>query len=779
MIETNIRIVEPGTDLRLKVRVCELSGQDLDAKSAERACDILRSRGVAAVTSRGEVLIWAPRLATPIVLEDDTWRAEVRDSGRDSELAFGRDSALLAQLLERRLLIEVSRLGQWWKLDGSRIWYERVPVKLNDDNMAQRKSVHAPSQPPSDIAAYRRYEISSVVVDGIGVGLVVDIGTAFFTTTSVADFFRTDVPTQVREENLRRFERLSLRQRGQKATLLYDCGKTKHKCYFEKVNNGETCSGTGEIVVRRKVYSSLFAYCQDRQPDLGVKEGDPVARVSFPHIDRPVPVAANRLFLRVMNDVLPKHLDEVDKIPPSDRRWLIQGFWDAMGVSPLGAESPVMRSGFWRPPSDRTSRCDQPTLLFAKDALLAPPSGDDLEANQDFFRKRMQILKERGCFHVPATVPREIHFAVHENVDEAAALDLADAISKHLSKWTKQNISVLAPQTYGDLTAGIESLRAEARSGIVLFVFEDHDPAAYYTVSSELKNWRVKRATVNQLMSVHRSFVQYRDQKGPDGKLPRAVRGWLSFTEMCALDVLQQMNCVPWRPAGGLNYEAHLTIDVGHDRRFYAVSLLICRAKDRLPHFWLDTLVEVKADPQRETINEIHLKSTILRLFKKARRTGFSPLRSVLVVRDGHECGREMEGIAAAKADLIREGFLESDARLDAVDFQKQSQKGVRLWEILDGEARNVLEGTFVMLGNRTAVLANTGRATLHQGTAEPVMLTARTDGVELDKPLADAHTSSHFNWSNPRVAQRLPIGLKRTDEQLENRTAQEIKRIR
>lgn len=764
MPETNIRIVEPGVDLRLKVRICELSGQDLTPKTFERACDLLRSRGMAAVPSTGEILLLASHLATPAVLEDEDWRAEVRDSGRYRTLHFSNatDARLMAQLLERRLLVAAARQTTWWKLDSVRIWYEEKPF-----------------QEQGEVAAYRRFEISSVVVEGVGVGLVVDIGTAFFTTTSVADFFRTDVTKEKREENLRRFDRLSLRQKGQKATLLYDCGKTKSKCYFEKVNPGETCGTTGERVVKRKVYPSLFAYYQACQPGLRVMESDPVARVSFLHIDGAVPVASNRLHLRLMNDVLPKELADVDKIEPEDRRRLIQEFWDTLGNQPLGEGLPVMRSGFWRPSADRTGQCHSPALLFGRNTLLAAPNNGDLQASKEFFRSRLQYLKDNGCFNVPTTVTREIHLAVPGTLEVDMASDLGDSISKLLSRWTRQNISVLAPQPYSDLLAGIEALKAEERPGIALFVFEDHDPAAYYTVSNELKNWRVKRVTVHQLESTHRAYIRFKNVTDGSGRPHRAVRAWRSFVEMCALDLLQQMNCVPWRPASGMNYDAHLAIDVGHDRRYYAVSLLICRSTDKQPHFWLDSIVEVKADPKKETINEVHLKNSIVKLFRKARRLRFDPLSSLFILRDGRECGRELDGIEAAKSELAKEGFLKADARIDLVDFHKESLKGVRLWDFADGHVENVMEGTYVLLGSRDAVLANTGCVTLTQGTAGPIMLSARTEGLVISHALEDVHTSSHLNWSSPRVAQSLPIELKRTDGQLESRTAQEIKRIR
>ncbi len=283
---------------------------------------------------------------------------------------------------------------------------------------------------------------------------------------------------------------------------------------------------------------------------------------------------------------------------------------------------------------------------------------------------------------------------------------------------------------------------------------------------------------MNQLTSTYGEYARFKKIPGPDGKPHRAVRAWNSFVEMCALDVLQQLDCVPWRPASSMKYDAHLAIDVGHDRRYYAVSLLICRETNKSPHFLLDSLVEVKSDPKKETINEVHLKTSLVKLFRKTKRPR-DPLRSLLILRDGRECGNELDGIMAAKAELVREGFLSSDAKIDLIDFHKDSLKGIRLWDWSNAHVQNVMEGTFVLLGRQDAVLANTGCITLNQGTAGPALVSARTDGLVMGDALEDIHASCHLNWSSPRVAQSLPIELKRTDEQLESRTSQEIKRIR
>ena len=92
---------------------------------------------------------------------------------------------------------------------------------------------------------------------------------------------------------------------------------------------------------------------------------------------------------------------------------------------------------------------------------------------------------------------------------------------------------------------------------------------------------------------------------------------------------------------------------------------------------------------------------------------------------------------------------------------------------------QHCLEATAVLLDARTVVLVNTGAATLTQGTAEPIVLVARGEGVDMKAVAEYVHATSQLNWSSPRVAQKLPLPLKRTDDELKNRAAQEIRRTK
>jgi hypothetical protein len=346
----------------------------------------------------------------------------------------------------------------------------------------------------------------------------------------------------------------------------------------------------------------------------------------------------------------------------------------------------------------------------------------------------------------------------------------AAGVTKRISGWIGPDISYevvpysTVEQAYSNLGEASSDAYGNPRPGMVVFVFEDEDPATYFNLSYNLKRWRVKRVTYDQLEK------HFHMQGGR----------WYSFVEMNALDVLQQLDCVPWSIAEPLIYEAQLVIDVGAERRRVALSLLICRDEQYKPKFWIDTMVWQKSDSKQETINEVVLRDKIVKLFKRFGRRHFDPLTSILVLRDGRKCGREIEGIRVAQEKLVRLGFLDESAQVDIVDLHKRSMKGIRLWERDDyGQITKALEGTAIFLDRKTVVLASTGSATLHEGTAQPLMLVANDESTDMLAVASDVFATAQLNWSSPRVAQRLPLPSKRTDDELRERAAQEIRRIR
>src|SRR5207247_7231442 len=138
---------------------------------------------------------------------------------------------------------------------------------------------------------------------------------------------------------------------------------------------------------------------------------------------------------------------------------------------------------------------------------------------------------------------------------------------------------------------------------------------------------------------------------------------------------------------------------------------------------------------------------------------GTNPLDSLVIFRDGQLAGREPDGIRGALERLRKSGRLSANARVDLIDVQKDTRKGLRLWNVnKQGQVTNVLEGTAVRLGRCVALLATTGEATLSQGTAQPLLLVDGTENVDIFDAAEAFCAGSHLNWSSPRVAQQCSL---------------------
>lgn len=769
MLETNIRIVRPGPDLYLWVRRAAVKGPDLSVDLLQRACGTLRHRHKLAAVPYGgpqpSLLVATNSPVRPIHLEQEEWVLDITDAGDPSRrlsLAEPEGVSLLPPLIERALLAEVARRTKLWTLGSPRIWYEEKPFRTEEG-----------------IGAYRRFEVASLLVEDVGVGVAVDVGTAFFTTATLAHFFDFNVAAGEQQRRRALFAELTGRQQGQKGTLLYDNGRSKVKCYFEDAPEGVTCGSTGKLRVKNKTYDSVFAYYRAEIPDLPVAEDANAIRVSFPRLNRPQWVAADRVYVRVMNEDVPESLSAVDKIAPKDRRVLLQGFWKRLEPNPLGGVAGGFHIGFWRPEPNRITRLIPVGVEFGRGKRLPAPSSPLIGAYQDYYRRRLKYLEDAGCFSLPPTVGRTLYCAYPRAVGEETARKLAADVAARTSKWARLpfDTSLVA---YDGIEEAIEQLRRADQPGTVLFVL-DQEPAAYYEVSFQLNGWRVKRITEAVLRQHHKYLTDGAwDKKQRIVTAERGQARWDQFVTLNALDVFQQMDGIPWRSEQAGPYEALLVIDVGHDRRHFALSLLIARSTDKTPDFGIYSVAEIKPDHKQETINPVMLADYIVRVFQKASRRRFDPIASMLILRDGRLCGQEPKGIEQGMARLIAQGMLEKKARVDAVSFHKESVKSVRLWDVGDsGDINNPLEGTALRISKQMAVVAATGAATLHQGTAEPFVLVGENRCSAILDAASAAFSAAQLNWSSPTVAQRLPLPFKRTDEELTARAAQEIRRIR
>ncbi len=763
-LETNIKLVSPGSDLYVPVRRMAATGQNLETDLLERACSWLRrSAGVGAVPdpeAAGVLLVASKRPVPPVELKDSDWRIQVEDLGEPHSDLYAREHPdLVASLIERALQSQVERRSQFWSLQSPRIWYEPSPFKDEQD-----------------IVAYRRFELSAIPLADDGIGVVADIGTAFFSAFTVDHFFDLGLDASERSRRAQRFKAISGRQQGQKGTLAYDNGRNKTVCYFEDVPPGLTCATTERLVVRGREYSSLYEYYRVEYPRLDVSANDLVARVSFRGLDRPRPVAARLLRPRVMNDNVPGRLSSFDKVLPEERRPLLQEFWTSLGERPLGPGLPGLLPEFWTPPPDRIKYFLPPAVQFGSSKSLPEPERPEVPEFRKYYRGRKPLMDAGNVFRFPPSETRTIQVAYPSGCDEAAS-QLGNDLARTLGSWTnKQFNSNLVP--YAVAEDAYARLKGN-NEGIVLFVL-DGEPAAYYEAAFNLPGWRVKRVMDSTLKEQFRYWSHGAwDRRKKRETLDAGRNRWDNFVAFNAFEVLQLLDAVPYRTDGIGPFEAQLAIDVGYDRRFFAVSLLICRDSAKFPDFGIYTRVHPKADPKNETINPHVLKDAILDLFGIAMRGAADPLDSLLVLRDGRLVGAECQGIEGAADVLRQDGVLSVASRLDVVEFRKSSLKNLRLWEVRGNNVSNPLEGTGVVLGPGAFLLCSTGASTLTQGTSDPVMLIGQGPDAALHDAALSVFSAAQLNWSSPGIAQRLPLTLKRTDDELKARLAQEVRGIR
>ena len=181
-VETNIRIVKPGKNLYLRAKCAKIRTQNDSPKILEKVCNRLASRNLAAVYCpiRKQILVFTQDRIPFVEVKEENWIIQVEDGGETQKLQFSHsenDASLLAKLIERDILIKIKRRLKMQTIDSPRIFQETEPFETI-----------------KGIDVHRRFEVSAIAIEGVGVGISVDVSMAFFTHKKVADFFRHDIP---------------------------------------------------------------------------------------------------------------------------------------------------------------------------------------------------------------------------------------------------------------------------------------------------------------------------------------------------------------------------------------------------------------------------------------------------------------------------------------------------------------------------------------------------------------------------------------------------------
>jgi len=749
-------------DIQCAVRPAELRAS---------VCSKLRNRhGVVAVPSpfaASEILVLGGKRLPVDQVRDKSWRADLHDVGKSFRLRPGSedDQQVFADLLERCLVVAFEQSSGYWRLSRPlRNWYADQPITKVDG-----------------VEVIPRVSFSTVRLGDPGVGIAFDTGYLNRTEWTVAEFFDPGLSPGERKRRRREFDRFRNRAERRKGTLLYTTGEqVVPVCYFERFADGVTCGTTGPVVQ----HDSLYDYCQERYPKLALDPRDLVAYVSFPGLPHPVPVPAKWLRLRVMADEEQSYrgLGQYKTLPPDQRREAAVRGWEqcrAVVERLMGCEA---EAELWTPPEERCELLPCPDLQFGGGRVVAAPREATTGEYGRYFRERLEKLRGGGLYHYAAAVERKLFVVTPKSgngwTDELQAAFVAD-FGKVIQDITGSRFS-LTQVREDDPEKVVEALDkiadGQGGAGTTVIVFDDRlaNGASYYLLSHGLKGWHLKRLTRGQVVrkwDARRSGRSAEDRK-------KADRRWLDMVTLSVLDTLDQMEAIPWRIAEW-PYEACLAIDVGEGRRHFAMSLLVCRGADRVPSFARISDSWPKGDHQHETINPVILRDKVVQLFDGYEDPGFTPIRSLLVLRDGRLCGEEEAALVEAIDRLQQKDRLAQDATADFAEIHKKTVKNLRMW-LPQGQSRlNVLEGQAIYLDGEAALLSCTGAATLSRtATADPCLLVLRR-GRDLRRATRAFFALSQLNYSSPSKAQRYAHPIRETDSRLQQRMAEDMRGVK
>jgi hypothetical protein len=764
-VETNLRLVQWTGDAVSCLRV-QVESADRSPDLRQKVCSRLRADGVVAIPFRGrahELLAAGSVRDLRHEVRGDGWHAVLRKVAQplSLDLRSAEDRRAAVELVQKGLVVALEHSGEfWWFSESTRYWYRYEPVVVD-----------------RGIEMLARLSFATHEVQDSGIGVAIDFGHMFQTEQTLADFLRD-------EAGVRQFNSLRGRQDGRKGTLIYNVGtERRSKCYFHDFARDRTCGTTGVIPVGNRRFDSLFDYYEATRPGLEVSLEDSVVYVRFERLGRPVPVAAKLLKMRMYLDprLLPPGMRRLS-MAPGERRSRSQMVWTgglAKAVEHLGGKP---AAGLWRPQSGEAEQLNAPALLFGQGRRVEPPQDATLKEYRRYFRERELRLAGGGLYHFEQTVPKELWFAVPRAQGRWSAklqdefLRLFRDILQDLTGSTFR-LNVTVASQVDEIVAQLAGKRPS--TAVVVFDPRDLDGSAYYLLSERLQEkqeWRLKRLTRRTLEEAWRRREEARGRE----ELARAEAYFRDVVYHSVLDVLDQMDAVPWRIASW-PYDACLAIDVAAGRRYFGLSLLVCREPVAYPGAaGFRRIVDSWPKPEvdREAINPVLLEDRIAEIVEGLSGHRFPELQSLLVLRDGSECGEEPGAIDRGLDRWMQSGVLAQSAHIDVVGYQKRTVKDLRMW-CAERNCANVLEGRAVYLGADTALLCCTGAASLpERATAEPCRLVVRKGG-DIRRAAAAVFALAQHNYLSPKTAYREAQPVRDLDRELEQRIAMEVRGLR
>lgn len=233
----------------------------------------------------------------------------------------------------------------------------------------------------------------------------------------------------------------------------------------------------------------------------------------------------------------------------------------------------------------------------------------------------------------------------------------------------------------------------------------------------------------------------------------------LGYLRMVALNkVLLTSQLWPFVLETRLNADLTIGVDVKHN----TVGLVIVGSNGA------DIRTSFNTSRQKEKLDARQMQAYLVEIIRREAVTRSTPIKTIVLQRDGRIYTSEIKGIHDAIDLLKREGTVDADASITILELAKVSQVRFRLFDVGRTEnnfrVTNPQIGSYCLITENEAYLCSTGRAFRRQGTVKPLYV-KRIDGpMPLEKCLEDLYYLTVLAWSRPNDCSRYPITTKLND---------------
>jgi hypothetical protein len=173
----------------------------------------------------------------------------------------------------------------------------------------------------------------------------------------------------------------------------------------------------------------------------------------------------------------------------------------------------------------------------------------------------------------------------------------------------------------------------------------------------------------------------------------------------------------------------------------------------------------------RERLSNIQCSAVVFKQLEN-RLSAQSPLKHIVVHRDGRSYPLEEDGLCDGFHRLAAKGLVSPDFDLNVIEVQKTTSTPVRFFEpvSIPGSQTDVISNPQVgahLTFFDNAYLATTGLPYTFPGTSKPIHLVKVSGNMPFDFVLEDLFCLSNLTWTRIEDCSRVPLSIKMTDIRL------------